>query len=143
MTWEKGRLWEGFYWKRIGFLFMRIRASQKMFGYPSPEIRRLMRAGGNHCWGVGFVAATLGISSGQATELVQALLADSLIAQVLDEDPDDPRHELTIKGRALGMARATKPIKRATAERLVAEFLQRVEEVNKAPDLLFWVDEAV
>jgi len=122
---------------------MRILASQKMFGYPSLKIRRLMRAGGNHCWGVAFVAATLEISSGRATELVQALLTDSLIAQVLAEDPDDPRYELTIKGRALGMARATKPIKRATAERLVAEFLQRVEEVNKTPDLLFWIGEAL
>lgn len=102
-----------------------------------------MRAGGNHYWGVGFVAATLGISSGQAVELVEALIADSLIAQVLDGDPDAPRYELTIKGRALGMARAAKPIRRATAERLVAEFLRRVEEVNEAPDLLFWVDEAV
>jgi hypothetical protein len=56
------------------------------------------------------------------------------------EDPHGPRYVLTIKGNALASASA-KPIRRSTAERLVSDFLQRVEEVNGDPNLLFWIDE--
>lgn len=121
---------------------MRMNASQEMFGYPVLEIRRLMRASAADSWGVSFVAAALRIENNPAAELVKAMLADGLIAET-DLEANGQTYELTTKGMALGMARAAKPIKRATAERLVSEFLQRVEQVNNDPDLLFWVNEVV
>lgn len=96
---------------------------------------------------------TLHISRDRATELVEAMLVDGLVGKALDrecsrewlmtvEDPHGPRYVLTIKGNALASASA-KPIRRSTAERLVSDFLQRVEEVNNDPKLLLWIDEVL
>jgi hypothetical protein len=69
-------------------------------------------------------------------------VADGLIVEI-DTRSNGRNYELTIKGRALGMASAAKPIRRLTAERLVSEFLQRVEEVNDDSNLLYFVSEVV
>jgi hypothetical protein len=121
---------------------MRINASQEMFGYPPLEIRRLMRAGAGCQWGVGFAEATLRIKTKAAAGLIEALVADGLITE-MDQRADGCNYELTTKGMGLSMASAAKPIKRLTAERLVSEFLQRVEEVNNDSDLLLFVNEVV
>lgn len=121
---------------------MQIISSQKLCGYPVLEIRRLMRAGAGSQWGVSFVAARLRINTKAATRLIEALVADGLIVEI-DTRANGRNFELTIKGMALGMASAAKPIRRLTAERLVSEFLQRVEEVNNDSDLLFFVSEVV
>jgi hypothetical protein len=77
-----------------------------------------------------------------AGKLVKALLAADLIAKA-GRESNVQRYELTINGRALGMASAAKPIMRATSDRYISVLLQRVEEVNNDPDLLFWIDEVV
>ena len=121
---------------------MQIISTQKLCGYPVLEIRRLMRAGAGSQWGVSFVAAWLGIKTKAATRLIEVLVADGLIVEI-DTRSNGRNYELTIKGMALGMASAAKPIRRLTAERLVSEFLQRVEEVNNDSDLLYFVSEVV
>lgn len=113
-----------------------------MFGYSPLEIRRLMRAGTGCQWGVGLVAATLRIKKKAAARLIEALVTDGLITE-MDQRSDGCNYELTIKGMGLSMASAAKPIMRLTAERLVSEFLQRVEEVNNDSDLLLFVSEVV
>jgi len=131
---------------------MQISKNQQLFGYPALEIRRLMRACQDTRW-IGVVGLTLHISRDRATELVEAMLVEGLVAKALDrecsrewlmivEDPHGPRYVNTIKGNALASASA-KPIRRSTAERLVSSLLQRVEKVNGDPNLLHWVDEVV
>jgi len=101
-----------------------------------------------------FVALTLNIPREEATSLLTALKRHGFIAEVTlgNSAPEvlsalhengSKLYELTIKGHALRMATARKPIKRKTAERLVAQFLGRVEQVNKDPDLLYWIDEVI
>lgn len=113
-----------------------------------------MRACGPNCLNDRFVALTLNIPRKEATSLLDALKRDGFIAEVTPwnsapevvsavHENGSKRYELTIKGHALRMARARKPIKRETAERLVAQFLERVEQVNKDPDLLYWIDEVI
>ena len=114
---------------------MRLVALQKMFGIDSLEIRKFMREATDSKWRLGFLAATFGRNS--ARKLVRAMLTDDLIAKA------GRRYELTARGRALGMARAAQPLKRATADRLVWYFLRRVEQVNCDPNLLFWIDAVV
>ena len=114
---------------------MRLIALQKMFGIDSLEIRKFMREATGSKWRLGFLAATFGRNS--ARKVVRAMLTDDLIAKA------GRRYELTARGRALGMARAAQPLKRATADRLVWHFLRRVEEVNCDPNLLFWIDAVV
>jgi hypothetical protein len=114
---------------------MRLIALQKMFGIDSLEIRKFMREATGSKWRLGFLAATFGRNS--ARKLVRAMLTDDLIAKA------GRKYELTDRGRALGMARAAQPLKRATADRLVWHFLRRVEQVNCDPNLLFWIDAVV
>ena len=47
----------------------------------------------------------------------------------------------TSKGNAMRLARSAPRLNRAKAEKLLADFLQSVEEVNAHPDLLHWVTE--
>ena len=47
----------------------------------------------------------------------------------------------TIKGNAMRAARSVPRLNRAKAEKLLADFLRCVEEVNAHPDLLHWVTE--
>jgi hypothetical protein len=119
---------------------MRLSEIQHLFEYPILEIRRLLRAGGNYQWSTRFVSRTLAIELGEAAKLIDTLLGEGFIAP--SKDWDGRRYELTMKGRALAMANA-RLIRRSTAERLVSEFLQRVEAVNNDPKFCFWIDEVL
>ena len=118
---------------------MHLTKNQQLFGYPALEIRRLMLAGAEPS-----VDTTSGHLDSQEFSWMKQqrwwkkLLEEGFIAVRIE----DLRYELTTKGRALAMASA-KPIRRSTAERLVSDFLQRVEEVNNDANLLYWIDEVV
>jgi hypothetical protein len=59
-------------------------------------------------------------------------------------DPDcreQVAYQPTIKGHAMRATHFVPRINRAKAEKLLADFLQCVEEVNAHPDLLQWVTE--
>jgi len=117
---------------------MILSKNQQMFGHSALEIRRLLCAGGDDVWSTQFVTATLGVRVSEADKLLDKLLGEGFIATA--ERSGGPWYVATMKGRALSMASA-RPIRRSTAKRLVADFLQRVEEVNGEPKLLLWVDE--
>lgn len=119
---------------------MRLSEIQHLFEHPILEIRRLLRAAGTSQWSTRLVTRTLGIDLDEAAKLLDTLLGEGFIAP--SRNWDGRRYELTMKGRALAMANA-KVIRRSTAARLVSEFLQRVEEVNRDPQYLFWIDEVL
>ena len=69
-----------------------------------------------------------------------------LSAGYVEVDPssgDESAWHVTIKGHALANAKATRPIKRETAERILAEFMQRVRHVASSPDFLYKVEKVV
>lgn len=88
---------------------MRINANQAMFGYPVLQIRELMRKGASGSWREDFVSANLGIEKTSASKLIKTLLAAGLIAKAALKS-NGQTYELTINGRALGMASAAKPL---------------------------------
>ncbi len=90
------------------------------------DVREFMRVGSGFEWQLGYVARRFKIEQKAAAKLVKAMRRDGLIAKA-GLKSHGRKYELTTKGFALGMARAAKPLRRATAERLVSEFLQRVE----------------
>jgi predicted nucleotidyltransferase len=49
----------------------------------------------------------------------------------------------TLAGNALANATAAKPVRRAVAERHLAEFFDRVREVNASDYYLYWVEQVV
>ena len=77
-----------------------------------------------------------------ARALVEQLLKDGMI-EVNGQffDSQQVAYQITTKGNAMLAARIAPRLKRAKAEKLLADFLQCVEEVNAHPDLLHWVTE--
>ena len=78
-----------------------------------------------------------------ARALVEQLLKDGMIE--VDARFSDCRgqvaYQLTSKGNAMRSARLVPNLNRAKADKLLADFLRSVEEVNARPDLLHWVTE--
>ena len=76
-----------------------------------------------------------------ARALVEQLLKDGMI-EVNGQffDSQQVAYQITTKRNAMLAARIAR-LKRAKAEKLLADFLQCVEEVNAHPDLLHWVTE--
>jgi hypothetical protein len=78
-----------------------------------------------------------------ARALVEQLLKDGII-EVSDPFSDcraQVAYHPTVKGNAMRASRSVPRLNRAKAEKLVADFLRSVEEVNAHPDLLHWVTE--
>ena len=78
-----------------------------------------------------------------ARALVEQLLKDGMIE--LNARFSDCRghvaYQPTSKGNAMRSARLVPRLNRAKADKLLADFLRSVEEVNAHPDLLHWVTE--
>jgi hypothetical protein len=78
-----------------------------------------------------------------ARALVEQLLKDGTIEvnARFSDCGEQVAYQPTIKGNAMRAAHFVPRINRAKAEKLLADFLQCVEEVNAHPDLLHWVTE--
>jgi hypothetical protein len=133
---------------------MHLDPNQQLYGLPVLEIRRLMRERCFTSFSLGIVADTLKITRCKAKRLVSALAKDGFLVDCSTDtsdtfvrvhlnESDRSSYKLTMQGHALRMATARKPIKRTTADRMLAEFLERVETVNRDPNLLYWIDEVV
>ena len=112
----------------------RISRDMTIAGVPAFEIRKLLRDG--HYLVAEQAARVLSVSERRAEEIMHALEREGFL-QPHDRSFCQPLDgtkgvwEVTLKGSALRIAKAGKPIKRSTAERLVAEFLDRVEKANR------------
>jgi predicted nucleotidyltransferase len=84
------------------------------------------------------------VTERKAEEVLEALLKLKMIAPCeLQYDSKMVFYETTIQGNALGMAKAGKPVKRASARKVLREFLQRVKAVNERQDLAYRVESVV
>lgn len=121
---------------------MRIRSADILFGLPALELRRLLRR--VDAW-EGFDVETVRdvapMSRNAAKRLLADLSAAGYIEPAMARDRRAPVWKLTIRGRALSMASAARPIRRATADRLLREFLDRVDAVNADAGLGYRVTE--
>ena len=121
---------------------MNINPRDNITGIPILDVRRLMRWARAGYFSLDLVRDCLGLSMCQAQTLVEALNA----AGYIEKEPtwsDQSGWSLTVKGFALANAKATKPLKRETAERKLAEFMDRVRHVNSSPDFLCRVKKVV
>src|SRR5258705_4244782 len=121
---------------------MRIEASETIVGQPALTIRRLLRRGQGSLWGIGFVEEILHVNSGTAKRIIKGLESEGYI-----EKKDSRRQrdcwENTIKGNAVGLASAAKPVKRARAEEKLQAFLERVKHVNDDDYFLYKVEKVI
>ena len=94
-------------------------------------MREGMNGGG---WNARFVAGFLDMPLEDAEKFLRELARQGFI-----EKEETGYWRNTVKGCALANASAAKPIKRSTAEKKLAEFLERVEEVRRSDEFLFKV----
>ena len=121
---------------------MRIDPTGTIAGRRSLEIRDLLRHGRNGLWTPEFVAERLGSSEAEAQRVIDELLLAGYIE--LDESFSGRVHWVnTLEGNALAQATAAKPVTRATAEKNVTAFLDRVRQVNEDEYFLYRVTRVV
>ena len=125
---------------------VRLDPSAMIARKPALEIRRLLR----RTHGVGFDAQTvrevLGISRREAETVIGQLEEAELVAKKMAAGLDDkrpPDWANTVKGNAVAMATTARPVKRTTADRALAQFLDRVATVNATGALAYRVSRVV
>lgn len=121
---------------------MHIAADQSIAGYPAKSVRDFLRARQIAHISNEAVQAELALEPKAAHDFLNQLVVTGLIKEY-------GRHnghllfELTCHGQNFANASASKPIHRKTAERVLAEFMQRMERVNATSEYLYRVDTAI
>jgi predicted nucleotidyltransferase len=111
---------------------MHIDAKGMIGEYPAIVVRTTLRRLRERLqWGLPVLEAAAGLAPGSGRNLVKALRAEGLIAAA-----GRGVWTLTQAGMTFAAASAAKPVTRATAERVFAQFLERVAEVNQNPYFL-------
>ena len=104
---------------------MRIEPDQTIAGYPARLVRQLMRETLGRPITPRWVEEVLRCPHEQAIAVLRDLQDGGWVYAVGDH------LEPSLRGSALAQATAAKPLNRATAERLVAELLDRVDVINR------------
>src|SRR5437667_8909549 len=103
---------------------MRIEENQLIAGIPAKDVRRFMRRAAGFIIRPRTVTHVLGFPEDDALPLLRKFEFEGLVT------PTDDHWEATAKGHALAMATAAHPLKKQTAERLLAEVIARARAIN-------------
>jgi len=107
---------------------MRIDPKGAIRGYPALLVRQALRSLRGFVWGEAALEKAAKLTPGSGRAFAEALEAEGLI----EAAPHD-RWTVTQAGHTLAAATAANPVSRQTAERALAEFLERVARVNNDP----------
>lgn len=122
---------------------MLIRKGQLIAGLPAFQARALMRRMGDDGLSPREIAATLKLVESDARVVIERLEQTGHIER--DNSPDDSIDDeiwlATSKGRRLSLATGARPLKRATAERVLRGLLDRVAVMNESDRYAFVVTE--
>ena len=116
---------------------MRVDADQRIAGFPAVEVRRLMRKAIKEGVSLRQIQESLGCSKPVASSVLGKLQHRGFLRST------DGRLEVTVKGGALALATAAKPLLRSGAERLVSELVRRAKLVNADDRWAYKVDRLV
>jgi predicted nucleotidyltransferase len=118
---------------------MRIDPKGMIGGCPALVVRKTLRSLRMwHQWGVADLEAAASLAPGTGRALLKALQTEGLI-----EASETRAWTITQAGRTFSSATAAKPVTRATAEKALARFLERVTQVNQNPYFLAKVTRVV
>lgn len=120
---------------------MQLPQGLKIADLPVVQIRKLLRRGQEGDWGVRFVCETLEVPPVQAERLLLELEQRGYVTRA--PGYEEPLWRNTVEGNRLALASAAKRISRETADRLVAELLDRVARVNADEHFLYRVKRIV
>lgn len=137
---------------------MKINSADTVAGLPIIKVRDFLRKEPHDAWTLDYVSDALEVSPAVAKDVVQELEANGFLVgktraqwhgehvAVQGADRDDVEAlawATTVKGNALGMASAAPSVKRSTAERVLEEFLGRVNELVDRDEYLYRVKRVV
>jgi predicted nucleotidyltransferase/predicted transcriptional regulator len=137
--------------RRKGNYLMRIQATDVLAGQPALALRKLMQQGrklgpttdGNS---LETIAEILEVDLATAKTIFQELCKEGFIEPARRRSGSGAEETYqwytTIKGNALANASARKPVTRKTADRVVEQFLERVQQVNEG-DYAYRVKRAI
>ena len=120
---------------------MRIDPATRMAGIPSLEVRRLLELAARRQFVNPRLFQNRGhLSNAEATALVELLVKRQLM-RLANPQPGGggPWYSVTNKGARFVLASGAKPLRRATAERKVREFLDRIAQANSSDQFVFRV----
>ena len=120
---------------------MKMDTTQQVAGHPILRIRDLFK--NEIALNRYHVERKMKCSAEEAVALLDKLVAGGYLVWDGEREGYWAQYDLLPPARSLGMARAVSPIKREKADRLLAEFLARVQEVNTSADFLWRVEKVV
>jgi transcriptional regulator with XRE-family HTH domain len=121
---------------------MRITTNQSIAGYPALQVREFVRKYRFTNFSTGAAEAALMLSTEAAVDFLNKLSDLGFIGKSREREGKQ-LFQLTNSGQAFANASAAKPIHRKTAERVLAQFLERVHKVNATHEYLFRVKNVV
>ena len=111
---------------------MQIDPKGTVAGWPALVVRRTLRKLRTRlAWGPGELESAASVETSEGRALIKALLAEGLI-----ESNGRRAWKVTQAGQTLSSATAAKRATRATAQKALQQFLNRVEQVNNDPHFL-------
>ena len=114
------------WWIGVFYIQMQVDPSTSVAGYPALLVRQALRKLRHiDTWSSDLLEAAAGLPAGAGRDLASAL-ADVGLIQQLEKDA----WAITAVGITFTAATAAKRLKRVTAERALAAFLERVSRVN-------------
>jgi hypothetical protein len=117
---------------------MRIDSKNVIAGYEALKVRALLR----RTAGMVSIPFTCRVMHSDE-EAARALIGALEQAGYIEKDPRGHDWSVTVKGSAFAMASAGPALKRATADKILLEFLSRVEQLRDEPHWCFKVERVV
>lgn len=122
---------------------MRINLADKIAGQPILEVRALFRKAGSNPFSARAVMAAFAVSKTRALTIMREFEKKGLI------EPYKPStgcgqagsYRTTATGQRISLARAVRPLSRQKADRIFADFLERVKMVNANDELTHYVEQ--
>jgi len=123
---------------------MRLDRGDRIAGLDGLQLRDYFRRFGSAYVNCATVVKEFSVTRRKAQNILEELLKlDMICLCELQGKGEMVSYETTMKGNALGMAKASRPITRASAERVLRELLGRVLAVNDRPELAYRVESVV
>ena len=121
---------------------MRITKEEVVAGYSALRVRGFLRRFERGFFMVSAAESFMQIKSRRAAEFINDLVALKLVEPTMPFG-NKPAFQVATRGHAFANATAAQPISRGTAERVLREFIDRVNAVNASKEYAFKIRSAV
>jgi hypothetical protein len=123
---------------------MRLNRGYRIAGVDGLQLRDYFRRFGSEYVNYATVMKEFSVTRREAQNILEELLKLEMICLCeLQGKGEMVSYQTTMKGNALGMAKAGRPLTRASAERVLGELVDRVLAVNDRSELAYRVESVV